>query len=224
MNKFLRDEVVNALIDYKYLLNRGYNQKPSLDLVTSHYRLSRSERMMLFRCVHSDLDSTDVCSRVIDLSEIPNHRLVIDGFNTLLTITSVIEGDFVYLCDDCFMRDLRSAKIKEFESDSIKRAASTLMNYIKALKPLDVVVVLDKQVSKSGEFRNELSEMLDNVKVVLASKADITVLMEGGVIASSDFVILKRANKVFDIAGYIIMSEFRDKVIDIKEIWKAVQS
>ncbi|MEM1680331.1 MAG: DUF434 domain-containing protein [Sulfolobales archaeon] len=214
----LRDEVIKALVDYKYLLNRGYNQKSSLDMVTSHYRLSKSERMILFRCIHSDADATEICGKRVDPLEVSKHRLIIDGFNTLLTIASVLEDDFVYLCDDCFIRDLRSTKIKDFESLSIKNSAFRLMEYIKVLNPVDVILVLDKQVSKSGELKTKLSEVLPNVKVVLASKADIAVLTEGGVVASSDFIILKRALRVFDIAGYIIMGEFRDKVINIKEI------
>lgn len=216
----LRGEVIKALVDYKYLLNRGYNQKPSLDMVTSHYRLSKPERMILFRCIHSDEDAAEICGKMVDPSEISKHRLIVDGFNTLLTIASVLEDDFVYLCDDCFIRDLRSTKIKDFESLSIKNSASRLMEYIKILNPVDVILVLDKQVSKSGELKAKLSEVPPNVKVVLASKADMTVLTEVGVVASSDFVILKRALKVFDIAGYVIMREFKDKVVNIKEIWK----
>ncbi len=214
----LRDEVFKAVLDYKYLLNRGYNQKPSLDIVTSHYRLSKFERMILFRCVHSDSDVVEVSKKVVNPSEISKHKLVVDGFNTLLTITSVLEGDYVFLCDDSFIRDLRSAKVKEFEVASIKDSASMLMKHMNALNPLDVVVVLDKQVSKSGELKNELSEILRSSKILLASKADIAVLAEEGVAASSDFIILKRASKLFDVAGYVIMREFRDRVINIMEV------
>ncbi len=219
MSRVLRDEIINALLDYKYLLNRGYNQKPSLDLVTSHYRLSKWERMVLFRCVHSDRDSSEVCRKKVDPSEICRDRLVIDGFNTLLTIASAIEDDLVYLCDDCFVRDLRSVKFKSFGVDGIKSSALKLMEYVRTLSPLEVTIILDKQVSRSGELRSELSEVMHGAEIVLASKADITVLAQGGIVASSDFVILKRANKVFDMAGYVIMKEFKDKVINISGIF-----
>ncbi|MEM0453408.1 MAG: DUF434 domain-containing protein [Sulfolobales archaeon] len=215
---FLRDELIKALEDYKYLLTRGYNQKPSLDLVTSRYRLSKPERMLLFRCIHSDSDVVEVYNKTVTPSQICSQRLVIDGFNTLLTITSVLEGDYVYLCDDGFVRDLRSSKIKDFEIEGIKASATTLMRYLKLLKPSDTVLILDKQVSKSGELKNGLSEILTNIKVLLASKADITVLTEEGVISSSDFLILKKASKVFDMAGYIIMNEFRHRIIDLNKI------
>jgi len=220
MSLKLRDEVLNAILDYKYLLNRGYNQKTSLDLVTSRYMLSRTERMLLFRCVHSDVDASEICRKLLTPSEVSNYKMVIDGFNTLLTVTSVLEGDDVYLCDDCFVRDLRSTKFKDFGLEIIKESAQKLINYINILKPIDSIIILDKQVSKSGELKKILTELLGHINIVLASKADIAVLSEGGVIASSDFVILKKASRIFDIAGYIISKEFKDKILDLREVIK----
>jgi len=217
-SKTLREELVNALVDYKFLLSRGYNQKASLDIVTSRYQLSRVERMLLFRCIHSELDVSEILSKKLPPNNISGHKVVIDGFNTLLTIVSVLEGDEVFLCDDDFIRDLRSVRVKEFELSIISSAAQMLRNYLNSLRPSEIIIILDRQVSKSGELRASISGLIPEARVVLANKADITTLSEGGVTSSSDYIILKKAAKVVDLAGHIVMMEYRDRVINLKEI------
>ncbi len=218
MNTLIRNEVINALVDYKYLLNRGYSQKLSLDFVTSRYGLSSVERALLLRCVHSDLDVAEVIKKKVYESEVGNYGLVIDGFNVLITLVSVIEGDYVYMCDDGIVRDLRSSKFKNVDVEILKEALNKLAKYLERLRPHQTIVVLDKNVSKSGELRNSIKNVFNNAKVVLASKADIAVISTNALTSSSDFVILKKVSKVFDIAGYIITNEFRERVVDVNEL------
>lgn len=218
MNSLLRSDVINALVDYKYLLNRGYPQKPSLDFVTSRYGLSNVERVLLLRCIHSDLDVTEISRKMIPESEVGNYELVIDGFNVLITLASVIEGDYVYLCDDGIVRDLRSSKFKDVSIEILKEALNKLVKYVNFLGPRQTIIVLDKNVSRSGELRNSIKDVFNNAKVVLASKADIAVISTDALTSSSDFVILKKVSRIFDIAGYIIMNEFKDRMIDINEL------
>ncbi|MFN3268109.1 MAG: DUF434 domain-containing protein, partial [Zestosphaera sp.] len=103
----IREEVVEASRDYKYLLSRGYKQKVVLDLVTSRYGLSSIERTLLLRCVHSSRDVEAIRSKRVD--DVKQYPLIIDGYNVLLTLHTVIEDMEVFLCDDGFVRDLRKS-------------------------------------------------------------------------------------------------------------------
>ena len=51
----IRSELVEAAKDYKYLIDRGYPTKESLDLVVKRYFLSNIERMIPVSYTHLTL-------------------------------------------------------------------------------------------------------------------------------------------------------------------------
>ncbi len=212
----LRREVIEAIIDYRYLLDRGYKSKGALDLITSRYLLSREERLLLYRCVHSGEDALKIISK--KLESIRNQRLVIDGYNVLITIAASIEGRTLYYCDDGIVRDLRSARIKDFTSPSITKAMKELTTYLSMESPAEVILFLDKSVSKSAEHAAALRNQAPEWKVILASKADTQVLLTEGVTASSDYVILMNSRKIFDLAGKIVLKTRPNQVVNIKSL------
>ncbi len=212
----IRDEVILAAQDYRYLLNRGYNQKVSLDLVVSRYLLSREERALLLRCIHRSEDAELVRSKVVN--SVYGDDLVIDGYNVILTIVSALEGRDLYLCDDGIVRDLRSSYIKDFSTPLVTQALRLIKNELMRLRPKSVTFVLDKNVSWSMRHAEVISNEIPEVNVKLAKKADIAVLATKAVVASSDFVILLKAFKIYDLAGKVVMKVAKDKVVNMREI------
>jgi len=212
-NEYLRPVVVEAARDYKYLLNRGYSQRVVLDLVTSHYGLTRTERALLLRCIHRDDEVASIRRKVS--RDIYGEVLVIDGYNTILTIVSALEGPTLYLCDDCIVRDLRSSYIKDFSTPLVTTALRVIGGVVSRLGARKVVFVLDRNVSWSGIHANIIRNILPNVEVRLARRADIEIISSGAIVASSDYVILSRVKKVYDMAGYIVLKHVRGKIIRV---------
>ncbi|MCX8184437.1 MAG: DUF434 domain-containing protein [Sulfolobales archaeon] len=212
----LRSEVVEAIRDYKYLLNRGYPQKASLDFVSANYRLTQAERALLLRCVHRDSDSEAIRRKTVrDLSRL---ELVIDGYNVILTVVSAIEGLQLFLCDDGFIRDLRSSYVKDFKTPKIMEAIKYLVKAIDILNTKHIFVVLDKNVSWSAEHADFMKSTY-GIDVVTAAKADIAVIGSGKVISSSDFVILLKSEKVYDLAQFVVRNMVSNT--EIIELWNA---
>ncbi len=201
-------KVIEAAKDYKYLLSRRYPQKQSLDLVSSRYGLSRLERLLLYRCVHSDEMCKFIMSKTVNARDICGSELIIDGYNVLLTVLTGIKGEPLYLCDDGFVRDLRGAQPRDEELDLIRLALQHIRNSLRELRPMTVVFVLDSSVSKSRQHSYMIQEIVKSnefeLSVVLAKKADKYVIMSKGIAASSDIVVLQNAHKVFDLAQYTI--------------------
>ncbi|MEM2007000.1 MAG: DUF434 domain-containing protein [Sulfolobales archaeon] len=197
----LRNEVIEAARDYRYLLNRGFPQKASLDFISANYNLTTVERNLLFRCVHRATDSELVKRKAIH--SVRDLELVIDGYNVILTITSAIEGLPLFLCDDGFIRDLRSTYIRDFETPTVVEAIHYVARAISTLDTKDSLVILDKNVSWSAKHA-ELIRRDYGVNVTMAAKADIAVIGSGKVVSSSDFLILLRSEKVYDLAQFII--------------------
>ncbi|MEO3992942.1 MAG: DUF434 domain-containing protein [Desulfurococcaceae archaeon TW002] len=210
----VRKEVVEASKDYKYLLSRGYRQKVVLDLVTSRYGLSIIERILLLRCVHSSQDVEVIRSKCV--KDVKQYPLIIDGYNVLLTLHTVMEGMEVFLCDDGFIRDLRKSYRKGIDLKTLEDTIELLKKELLDLTPSSVTIVLDKNVSYSAHHADKIKNfMRDLAEVVLADKADMRVIGGDGIIASSDYVVISRARKIYDLAGEIIKKNFKDKIIDL---------
>jgi len=207
-----RKEVVEAAKDYKYLLNRGYSYLGALELVTSRYLLSKEERALLYRCIHPDIEVNEIRMKYIKPDGISGETLIVDGYNVLITIASAIEGRCLYICDDGFVRDLRSTYIKNFATPSITESIEVLANYLLEIRPKKVIIYLDKNVSKSKQHKYQLSVKMREkgipADVNLAEKTDTIVIVSQGIISTSDILILKKAGKITDIAGEIIMTQY----------------
>jgi len=199
----LRRELVDAARDYRYLLDRGYPHKLALDTISTRYLLSRRERLLLYRCVHTTRYVRSIRSKT---SYPPNgSSIVIDGYNVFSTIYSILSGEELYLCDDGFIRDLLGIRTRvalAVNIETINRIISLIKWFIDGH---ETYIVLDANVSRSGELASRLRELLPNANIVVARKADIKVLKlsRDRWVISSDAVILEKAHKVYDLAGYI---------------------
>ena len=94
------NKVEEAAEDFRYLLNRGYNRNSSLKLVSDRYNLSKDERNFLIRAVFSDREAEERRKKLVNIEEIRGKRVVIDGYNVLITVENVLKGENIIFCDD----------------------------------------------------------------------------------------------------------------------------
>ncbi len=210
--------MAEAAKDYRYLLDRGYPQKAALNLVTSRYSLASEERSALMRCVHRTTDAVSIASKLISPTEVRGSSIVVDGYNTLLTILTALEGGPLFLCDDCVVRDVRSSYTKGITTNSLAKSLEALAIALSSLQPSHVLVILDKNVSHSAEHASIIRKVLlscnINSSVELRQRADLGVLEhEAEAVSSSDYVILARARRIFDLGGYVASRIVGTKII-----------
>lgn len=209
----MRRELIEAAKDYRYLLDRGYPHKLALNTVSTRYLLSKRERLLLYRCIHS----SNYVRLILSKTSIPpeNAEIVIDGYNVFSTIFSIISGDEVYLCDDGFIRDLLGLHTRvalAVNRDTISKIISLIEWFIDSYK---TYIVLDANVSHSGELASRLRELLPSANIIVAKKADVKVLelSMGRWTITSDAVVLERAHKVYDLAGHIARKYYPERII-----------
>ncbi len=203
------DKLAEAAKDYRYLLDRGYPRKPSLDLVVSRYVLNHSDRMALYRCVHTSKEARSVRSKLC----IACTRIVLDLFNNLITILAIIKSEPIYLCDDCLVRDVRGSKIRRGDEPFIDYAVKLLVQGILLAKPVRVEIVCDKNVSFSLRYARLVEEALCREKVVasihLASKADVTTIdlcrALDACAASTDFVVCSNVPRIYPLTTIVLL-------------------
>lgn len=185
-----------AYIDYKYFLNRGYQRKAILDTITARYNLSKLERLLLYRCVHSDLEIKIVKEKITNIER----EIVIDGYNLALTLISAMNGEDLFLCDDGFFRDLGLGRHKN--NEIISDVLLLVSEYCEKYR-IKCEIILDSQLSKSGEIVNQLKRKEINARTV--SKADKEIIISNRTVYSNDFVILYKSRKVSTIFNTIFL-------------------
>jgi len=211
-----------AVIDYKYLLNRGYPQNASLQLVSNRYQLDNVHYSILYRCVHGDREAYNIRLKLVNASEVKGNSLLIDGFNVLITVESGILNEPLFIGDDGLLRDVRKSYRRfKFQREFHEGIVELIVRYISKLNPKDVTIVLDQQISFSGELARIFNEKVEKFNInghsYTAKKTDVELLkyVKNCIIASSDIVIVKRANKIFDLSRYIVECEKPKAIIDL---------
>lgn len=200
--------LIKAADDFRYLLNRGYPRKASLELVGNRYALGKAERDLLHRGVFSDKDSNSRKRKRISFSKIQNSPLAIDGYNVLITIEAGLSRSPLILGDDGFIRDISGLSSMYKPTELTEKAIRLILQFLKKLKPRSILFLFDAPMSKSGVLAKEVRELLK--KEGLQGEAQThpypeKILNEfSGIIATSDTAILDRSKKVIDLAGEIL--------------------
>lgn len=225
MNIGLKENFINALKDYKYLLNRGYPGKASLDIVVQRYSLNKVERMVLYRCIHSNSIAKLIRKKIVSSNYVKGKLMLIDGFNVLITIDTALSCNQVFLSDDGIIRDVsKSIKKFEFKTQTHNTLLDLMLKEIKNLAPRYMIIFYDKQVSFSGQVasltrRHAETIIKDTVKwdVFVSDRNDKTIIMYSskGIVSTSDIVILLKSKEIFDLAQHIVRKKCGKKIIDL---------
>lgn len=194
-------------MDLRYLLNRGYPPGPAVRFVADHYRIDRDLRNILSRAVLSDDVARSRRLKAIGLDDLRGRVLHIDGYNVIITIESVISGEDIFLCDDGFIRDMRCLFRKYRRSEATDEAVQLMIEMISRAMPSEVLLLLDKQISRSGELASDIGEAFSAAGIVgtarTARDVDRALKTSSAVVATSDGIIIDHISSALDIPALI---------------------
>ena len=200
-----------AIEDYRYLLNKDYPQKALLKLIGDRYRLSRVERNCLFRGVSKSTGSRE--KKITGISNVAHYPLGIDWYNVLITVDSYLRGYPLFISDDGLLRDSSGVHGSFHKKESTQRAIRAIITCIGKLNPMKTGIYLDSPVSHSGDMANLLREACANTlsnpfTIEVVPSADYFLKTYKGIIASSDSIICDHADKIFDLARYVLSTTY----------------
>ncbi len=208
-------DLQQAAKDFRYLLNRGYPRKATLEIVGNRYGLTFDERHLLHRGVFPDLDSESRRKKIISVKAIQNRDLAIDGHNVLITVEAGLSGRPLILADDGFVRDISGLSGSFKKTAVTERAIQLIVTFLKKWRARHALFLFDAPISKSGILAKELRALLKKQGLpgdALAVKVpERTLIGFQGVIATSDTAIIDRSEKVIDLAGDIIRMKMGSK-------------
>jgi hypothetical protein len=195
-----------AALDLRYLLKRGYTRESSLRFIVDRYLLSKKDRMILFRSVYSNEKVNLRIEKKARPNAIENQVLRVDGYNVLITVETGIERGFLVRGDDLFLRDV-AGRHKGYSTGSVTDSALiVIIDALANLKPQRVTMLFDRPISQSGDLATKCMQLMASKGILgvceTSQHVDRELLVEQGVICSSDSVILDAAQTIFDLADY----------------------
>ena len=194
--------------DLRYLLNRGYNRSLSLKLVGDKYRLDKAERSILYRGIYSSSDVESIVSKRVMAEDLRDEHVLIDGFNVMNTVETMLRGDSLILCDDGVLRDFSEIHGKYKLSEKTHESLQLLLRALKELRIASAKILFESQISRSGEIAGYARRLLRETGLdggaETAKNVDSQLQRSRHVIMTSDSAILLRCTKFYDLPAYIL--------------------
>lgn len=213
---------VNAALDIRYLLERGYPQKAVVVFVCNHYRLGEESRHLLSRTILAKEVSEKRQTKFLPCKVIKGNNIIIDGYNIIIGMESIILKK-AYLCDDGVIRDVRGVSRNFKVTKNTEHAIELIFRFLKEKNPAETCFLLDSQISKSGVFARNLREKMchyglkGNAKT--SKHVDYDLKNSCDIAASSDGVIIDAAENVVNFLSCMVAKypNLREGVATINE-------
>ncbi len=193
--------------DLKYLLDRNYKRTTALNLVVNRYKLSEKKRNLLHRYVFPEKEIRAHRKKLCQPAKMRGKKVVVDGYNVLITVEAVLEGKDTVLGMDGILRDVKGIFSKyKFDKDS-KTAIDVILKKLKEYNPSSVLFIFDSQISRSGELaafvREKLREHGLKGDATTSPHADRDIKKHNCITLSSDSIIIEAVDRIIDLPSKI---------------------
>jgi len=203
-------KLVSASQELKFLLDHGYDIKSASTFIGNHHLLSERQRMALARITSSDESLRIRADK--ELSSAPE-ELVIDGFNTIVTLEVALSGSLLLEGMDGTIRDLAGLRGTYRIVDKTVAAVGMLLGSMEKSGVKKATFYMDQQVSNSGRLRalllDKAAEYSAEVEVVLHQAVDKQLYSRENVV-SSDAIILDKCVSWYNLNRRLISEEVPD--------------
>lgn len=209
-----KERLLKPARDIRSILRWGYPKFATIRFVADHSQLSAEERHILTRVI---MPPDKVVSRVrkkIACDGIRDRDLLLDGYNVLLSVDSLLKDGPMWFCDDGYIRDTRYYFSKAKQAEDIEEALDAVLEFFSEARPKSVTFLLDAQISRSGELagfiRRKLKEQGIPGEAHTSKTTDFDLKTEGGkpekqlVVATSDGIVIDSVLQVLDIPACLM--------------------
>lgn len=208
------DKLKMAVQDMLYLLSRDYPEKASSELVGNRYKLKTRQIQALRGASASEQQIQHRKDKQLDVSDLKNKILYLDGFNVLILMESLLSGAYVFEgADGCF-RDLSGVHGTYKRVNQTQRAVELVAAFFQKSEVQKIVWIFDKPVSNSGRIKQIVLDFAEENKLNWEAELEFNpdkFLAENSEIAvSSDAWILDHCQQWFNLIAHLITEEKLD--------------
>ena len=202
--------------EIKWLLDRGYKLESIINFVGGRYQFSTRQRDALKRATCSTEHEIIRKSKELQINEIKDKTLNIDGFNLIINLEVALSGGALIIGDDGLIRDLAGLRGTYKLIDKTDIALDYIFNFLKSIDIESINIYLDSPVSNSGNLKIKLFEYAEkynlSTSVELVNNADV-ILEKLSNVVTSDATILDKCTSYFNLSRKIIDKYIQDSNI-----------
>jgi len=203
-----------ALRDLSLLLSKGYADRSARKLVGDHFALTQRQRLAVMRSACSDQQQRRRIEHRIEIADIADQAVAIDGYNLLITIEAAMSGAFVFLGRDGCLRDLAGIHGTYRKVDETLPALRLIGEFLGELGIAETLWLLDSPVSNSGRLKTLISQLANERRwdwdVRLSTNPDAELKRTDTIVVSTDSVILDNCVRWTNLGTEIIMTHVPD--------------
>jgi len=145
--------------------------------------------------------------KMVLLQSLAGEELLVDGYNVLITVESLLGNKAVYLCDDGFLRDTQGIFRKYKSSELTGDALSRILELLASAGPAKVEVLLDQQISMSGALASRIRALMEKQGLSgtasTARDVDRRLKSQKAPVATSDGQVIDAVSKAVDLPAEI---------------------
>ena len=227
--------MVEAVSDYRYFLDRGYPGTSALQLVGDRYRLSRQDRMVLYRGVCDEDTARRHRARLVSAAYLhagPARRSCHSGRRSQCSVYPDELSPWAAVCSSPMtgLSGMPAAQIDESRTPEILADVIRSFCEFLARHTLPAHVFLDEPLTHSHDHARVLREAAAEtgaiITVSLARSADAAILDQPDrPIASSDSAVIDgTSGPIVDIARFILEEAFKADLMSLSESYPRVRS
>jgi len=194
--------------DLSLLLSKGYPPRGSLKLVGDRFRFTDRQRLAIRRCACSDEQLKGRNSRRIEPGDLKGQRLLVDGFNLLITVEAALSGGAIFVGRDGCCRDLSGIHGSYRRVSETLDAFDIVADFLIGTGASKVKWLFDRPVSNSGKLKVIVAELAEKNgwtwEVELFDNPDNELIASENIIATSDSNVLDRCGRWFNLGAEIV--------------------
>ncbi len=129
-----------------------------------------------------------------------------DGYNVIITVESMFWDHTLWLADDGYIRDTRGVFRSFRFTEFTRQAIEEILELLRESNPKNIEILLDAQMSKSGELAAHIRAMLPkNANIRTSANVDLELKnSDADVVATADGAIVDAVGRTVDVAQYIM--------------------
>ena len=209
--------LLGAIADFSLLLTKGYAEKSALKLVGDRFSLTERQSA----CSDDQLASRK--HRRIELENLTDKSIAVDGYNVLITIEAAMSGGVILKGRDGCFRDLASVHGTYRKVTETIPAVELIGRFLQEAGAAKALWLLDSPVSNSGRLKTLISELTRKnnwdweVELILSPDAELK--KTDLIVATSDSIVLDDCGCWVNLAKEIIKNKLSSaNVIDLSGV------
>ncbi|WP_442266570.1 DUF434 domain-containing protein [Tenacibaculum sp. ZS6-P6] len=214
--EFMQRKIKGAVFDMSFLLERGYGEASSCELVGNRYKLNKRQQQAIKGMSAAASAVKNRKEKQISKENLIGKEITIDGFNQIILLESILSNAYVFEGKDGAYRDLSSLHGTYKSVNQTEEAIRLIGDFFQKYKVKKVVWVFDQPVSNSGRMKTKLLTIAEkyhyNWEVILENNPDKVIANSEFVAITSDAWILDRTSIWFNLIAELLPKNYKTLV------------